>query len=90
MAEGHLAELFAAAGLTGIESSSLTVDVEHAGFDDWWDPFTLGVGPAGAYVAGLDDARRDALRERCRELLPTASFGTSATAWTALARVARS
>jgi SAM-dependent methyltransferase len=90
VAEGHLAELFAAAGLTGIESSSLTVDVEHAGFDDWWDPFTLGVGPAGAYVAGLDDARRDALRERCRQLLPTASFGTSATAWTALARVARS
>ena len=84
--EGHLAQLFAAAGLTDVDSSSLTVRVEHPTFDDWWDPFTLGVGPAGAYVAGLDDAARDALRERCRAVLPPGPFCTDATAWTALAR----
>ncbi len=87
VAEGHLAELFATAGLTDVASSSLTVTVEHPSFEDWWDPFTLGVGPAGAYVAGLDDAGCDALRDRCRQILPTAPFRTNATAWTALAHV---
>jgi len=87
VAEGHLGELFTSAGLTDVASSSLTVTVEHPSFDDWWDPFTLGVGPAGAYVAGLDDARRDALRDRCRQTLPSAPFRTDATAWTALAHV---
>jgi len=87
VAEGHLAELFATAGLTDVTSSSLTVAVEHSSFEDWWDPFTLGVGPAGAYVAGLDDAGRGALRDRCRQILPPAPFRTTATAWTALAHV---
>jgi SAM-dependent methyltransferase len=87
VAEGHLAELFAASGLRDVTSSSLTVHVEHPSFEDWWDPFTLGVGPAGAYVAGLDDVGRGALRDRCRQALPTAAFHTDATAWTALAYV---
>jgi hypothetical protein len=87
VAEGHLAELFATAGLTDVASSSLTVTVEHSSFEDWWDPFTLGVGPAGAYVAGLDDAARDTVRDRCRQILPTAPFRTTAVAWTALAHV---
>ena len=51
--EGHLAELCLAAGLLAPESGSLTVAVPMTGFEDWWQPFTLGVGPAGDYVAGL-------------------------------------
>ena len=87
VAEGHLAELFTTAGLPDVASSSLTVAVEHPNFEDWWDPFTLGVGPAGDYVAGLDDAGRDALRDRCRQMLPNAPFHTDALAWTAIAHV---
>ena len=34
------------------------------------EPLTLGVGPAGSYVASRPDGRRDALREQCRRLLP--------------------
>ena len=36
----------------GIEATSLTVHVRYATFLEWWEPFTLGVGPAGDYVAG--------------------------------------
>src|SRR5581483_4171359 len=68
--EGHLGELFRAAGLADVEERGLTVTVAHPGFDEWWEPFTLGVGPAGLYVQGLDEPRRERLRERCRELLP--------------------
>jgi SAM-dependent methyltransferase len=81
--EGHLAELFRAAGLREVEESALSVDVEHPSFEDWWEPFTLGVGPAGAYAAGLDAERQARLRERCRELLPAAPFVLSARAWAA-------
>ena len=84
--EGDLARLFASAGLHGIEDGELTLDVEHETFEDWWEPYTLGVGPVGVYFAGLDDERRDELREGCRALLPTAPFTLSIRAWTAKAR----
>ena len=81
--EGHLAELFGAAGLRDVEEAVLAVDVEHPSFEDWWEPFTLGVGPAGAYVRRLDASQRDRLRDRCREALPPAPFVVSARAWAA-------
>jgi SAM-dependent methyltransferase len=83
---GHLAELFGKAGLEGIEETALGVRLTHASFEEWWEPFTLGVGPAGAYVASLDMDRRTELKERCRELLPTAPFEVAARAWTARGR----
>jgi SAM-dependent methyltransferase len=80
---GHLAELFKAAGLHNVSDAELTVHVRYASFDDWWEPFTLGVGPAGAYAAGLDVVRREELKERCRQLAPVAPFTVEATAWAA-------
>jgi ubiquinone/menaquinone biosynthesis C-methylase UbiE len=85
--EGHLAELSKAAGLKDIESSTLTVSVRYATFDEWWGSFTLGVGPAGAHVAQLDESGRDALRARCAQLLPPAPFDVMASAWCVRARV---
>ncbi len=79
--EGHLGQLFNDAGLREIEESTLSVRVEHPSFDEWWEPFTLGVGPAGSYVIGLDADRRTQLRERCRTLLPAAPFALTARAW---------
>ena len=79
--EGHLAELFAAAELQEIEQTLLAVRVEHPSFDEWWEPFTLGVGPAGAYVSGLETGDRDRLRELCRSLLPQPPFTVTARAW---------
>lgn len=84
--EGHLGELCLQAGLTDVESSSLTVRVRFESFDAWWEPFTLGVGPAGSYVAALDEGRRDALRSRCAQLQPRAPFEVGATAWCVQAR----
>ena len=85
--EGQLAALAQSAGLADVEPSSLTVRVRFATFEDWWEPYTLGVGPAGGYVAGLDDDGRAALRERCAELLPPAPFEQAASAWCVVGRV---
>ena len=81
--EGHLGELFGAAGLADVQQSSLSVGVEFASFDEWWAPYELGVGPAGAYVGGLDDARREELRELCRARMPQAPFTITGKAWAA-------
>jgi SAM-dependent methyltransferase len=81
--KGHLAQLFEASGLHEIEESALVVDVEHLSFAEWWEPYTLGVGPAGGYAAGLDAKQQAQLQRRCRELLPAAPFVLSARAWAA-------
>jgi hypothetical protein len=80
--EGHLAKLFGEAGLAEIQESKLSVSLQHETFDDWWEPYTLGVGPAGVYVAGLDADRQTQLREMCRTMLPTPPFTVTAAAWT--------
>lgn len=79
--EGHLAQLFEDAGLREVEDGAIAVTVEHPTFEEWWEPFTLGVGPAGGYAAGLDPTNRDRLRERCRELQPREPFTVTARAW---------
>jgi SAM-dependent methyltransferase len=81
--EGDLERLLHEASLGDVEERLLTVEIEHGSFDEWWEPFTLGVGPAGAYVQGLAEDARDRLRERCRELHPDAPFAVSASAWAA-------
>jgi SAM-dependent methyltransferase len=85
--EGQLAALFARAGLGGTQVTTLTVRVRHADFEQWWEPFTLGVGPAGAYVQSLAPDRRAALRDQCRRLLPAGPIEISATVWAATSRV---
>jgi len=84
--EGHLEELFGAAGLHDIEAGALSVTVEHQTFEEWWEPFTLGVGPAGSYAAGLPADRRAKLRELCRLRLRDEPFHVVARAWAARGR----
>ena len=80
---GHLAELFEVAGLSAIQESTLAVRLEHPSFEDWWEPFTGRVGPAGSYLASLGAERQAELRETCRKLLPNAPFVLTARAWAA-------
>ena len=81
--EGRLTELFGAAGLRDIEEAEHSVNVKHPTFEEWWEPFTLGVGPAGAHYASLDSQQQNALRERCRARLSETPFVMSAKAWAA-------
>lgn len=84
--EGHLAELFATAGLRAVEAGRLTARTGFATFAEWWEPYTYGVGPAGDYVAGLTPDDRAALRARCAQLMPASGFEIEASAWTARGR----
>ncbi len=85
--EGDLSRLFRKAGLQDIVEKDLWVSVEHATFEDWWEPYMLGVGPAGDFVAGLDEDGRAQLRDLCLQKLPEAPFEVRACAWAALGLV---
>jgi SAM-dependent methyltransferase len=80
---GHLRELFEAAGLRDVEDGLVETRVEHPTFDEWWEPFTLGVGPAGAYASTLDRDRLEAIRARCERELSRGPFEIAAAAWAA-------
>jgi SAM-dependent methyltransferase len=84
--EGDLTRLFTEAGLHDVEETLLSVAVEHPTFEEWWEPFELGVGPAGGYTSRLDPERREALREACRARLPAPPFVLTAAAWAARGR----
>ena len=86
--EGHLVELFATVGLRDVTDTALEVKVEHPTFEEWWQPYEEGVGPAGVYVAALSDADRVALRERCRTQMPEPPFTLTSYAWAARGVVA--
>jgi SAM-dependent methyltransferase len=80
---GHLSELFADAGLASVEETNIEASARYDSFDEWWEPFTFGVGPAGAYAQSRDEESRERLRARCEELLPDAPFTLSTWAWAA-------
>lgn len=66
---GELAALWRREGLENVVEEALTIETRFSSFDDYWIPFTLKQGPAGAYVAGLAPAEREALRLRLRQRL---------------------
>lgn len=86
-AEGELGDLFRSAGLRQVRESVLTSEVPMASFEDWWEPFLLGSGPAGDYIAALSEQGRLDLQERARRRLPTGAFTMPVDAWCAVATV---
>ena len=84
--EGHLGELLREAGLKEVEETALSVRVEHATFDEWWEPFTFGVGTVGVYLSQLAAEHQARLRDRCRTAFPDGGLIMDARAWAARGR----
>ena len=80
---GELAALLRDAGCQDVDEAELAVTVTSPSFEEWWEPYTLGVGPAGAQLAKLGEEARADVRERCRELLGDGPIDTTATVWAA-------
>lgn len=71
-----LRDLFQSAHLRGVRVRAMDVPTPFADFDDDWQPFLGGQGPAPGYAASLDEPRRAALRELLRGRLPFARDGS--------------
>jgi len=87
-----LEKLFAGAGLQGVVVKPIDIPTPFANFEDYWQPFLGGQGPAPAYAMSLDETARVRLRDRIRERLPTepnGSISLIARAWAVRATVAK-
>jgi SAM-dependent methyltransferase len=85
-----LKKLFAGAGLKEVEVKPIDIPTSFVDFDDYWQPFLGGQGPAPTYAMSLDETARARLRDRIQERLPTEANGSislTARAWAARARV---
>ncbi len=82
--QGHLVELFEAAGLRDVEETEHHSSVEYESFEEWWQPYTLGVGPAGCVRRLAPRGRAgSAAPAAARVAPPEAPFTITATAWAA-------
>ncbi|MGZ8607693.1 MAG: class I SAM-dependent methyltransferase [Actinomycetota bacterium] len=81
--EGELAALWGSAGLEDVRSGALVARASYESFEGLWSPLLTGVGPAGAFTAAIDDARRAELREAFQRRLGVGDgpFELTARAW---------
>jgi hypothetical protein len=88
MAEGDIAERMRRAGLEDVVDGSLPAYADYTGFDDFWEPFTFEVGPAGQHLTSMPPEQQARVRELCRAELPAdGPFRLEARAWFARGRV---
>ena len=67
--EGQLGDLWRGGELINIKEEPLVIDQAFSSFNDYWEPFTKGAGPGGAYVVSLSVDRRQQLEARIRKRL---------------------
>ncbi len=87
-----LNKLFSDAGLKAVEVEPIDIPTPFANFDDYWQPFLGGQGPAPAYAMSLEETARKRLRDRIRDRIPVAVNGSillTARAWASRATVAK-
>ena len=79
----ELAALGREAGLEDVVTAPLEVSTRYETFDELWQSFQHGVGPAGEYCASLSPELRDAVRDEYRRRLgdPAGGFELGAEAW---------
>jgi len=92
--EDALKRLWEGAGLTDVETGSLKIAMDFAGFEDYWTPFLTGVTPTTAYAGGLGEEERQALKDGLRKKIigggPDRPFSLPAQAWAVRGTVPRS
>lgn len=76
-APDQLQRLFRSADLHAVETGEIVIDAHFQDFDDYWQPFLAGYGPASAYLLALPPSEQDRLRGRLQTVLapdPAAPF----------------
>lgn len=82
---GELSEFWNRIGLENVREQALDITMRFDSFADYWEPFLLGQGPAGAYVRTVPADRLPILRDAVKRNLALSSddesFALPARAW---------
>jgi SAM-dependent methyltransferase len=87
-----LERLFQEAGLEAVAVRAIDIVTTFRDFDDYWNPFLGKQGAAPTYLARLDAAAQERIREALKARLPTAADGSihlRARAWAVQGTVPR-
>jgi SAM-dependent methyltransferase len=83
--EGELSQLWEGSGLESVHEEPLDISMTFDSFTDYWAPFLLGQGPAGAYLGTVRSDRLQILRNAVKGRLSIASetdaFALPARVW---------
>jgi ubiquinone/menaquinone biosynthesis C-methylase UbiE len=81
--EARLEALWRGAGLGDVEIGTLVVSSPYEDFDELWDTFLLGVGPAGRHLISQPPERQSAIRAEYLSRLgePAGAFELDGRAW---------
>ncbi len=67
--QGELSGLWRSVGLDNIQEQSMEIKMNFESFQDYWEPFLLGQGPAGAYLKQVSSDDLTILREAVKRRL---------------------
>ncbi|HET6158653.1 MAG TPA: class I SAM-dependent methyltransferase [Dongiaceae bacterium] len=90
LGEGHRFPFCTAQGLTALCAEAgwpaatvapIEIETRFASFEDYWQPFTLGAGPAPGYCVSLSEEKRAALKEQLRRQVGDGPLSFVARAW---------
>ena len=82
---GQLSRLWKEGGLEDVREEPIKITMSFMSFADYWEPFLLGQGPAGACLHHLDGEKQQAVRAEARRRLKlereNAPFSLPARVW---------
>jgi SAM-dependent methyltransferase len=86
-----LAGFFKEAGLVEVEEQSVTIRMDFANFDDYWNSFQGGQGPVGKYFTDLTPDLKERIKEAVRDAYcsgsPDGLRSLTASAWAVKGKV---
>jgi hypothetical protein len=68
-------ELWERAGLKSVETEVIRIQVVFSDFDDFWTSNTVPVGPQGKLIDSMSMDKKERLRTRLHDHLPTDAAG---------------
>ncbi len=71
-----LETVFKDTGFDDVATAAVEIDTHFVDFNDYWNPFLGGQGPAPAYAMSLEEAERERLKQLLHERLPIQHDGS--------------
>ena len=79
--EAGLRQLCGECGIANATVAPIEIETQFSSFEDFWQPFLLGAGPAPGYCKSLSEDARERLRQNLVRQLGEGEIALNARAW---------